>query len=141
MSPSKLNRSISQQQQQQQQHSTPKTLLPSNGGFITPTATTSAVRTPSEKQVAAGPPTMGLLTGNRATPKMPVRSTTGTPLRGAGTFTPMPTTPQLSFGGTPGPATGVREEIFNTSVATSSCQDMGTWITVFGESMFHFSGV
>ncbi len=141
VSPTRLNRSVSQQggHQLQRTASTPQTpgggampsqagvSTPSRGGFLTPTA--GPLRTPSDKPSAGGgPPTTGLFSAPRAvnggTPKY---GTPGSRLNS----TPMPSTPQLSFGGTPvGANASLREEIFNASTAASS--DLNTWITVFG---------
>lgn len=124
ISPSKMNRSLSHHAQQHT--STPQTPGPHlpfqgeaanrsglvgdggagtstplrNGGFLTPNA--SYIRTPSAEK-PGGPPTRSLF------------SSMHTP-NGKSRGTPMPNTPQLSFGGTPQfNNQSIREEVLNSS--------------------------
>lgn len=155
ISPTKLNRSLSQNVPS----SAPQTPLPAttgsnvarNGGFLTPTTPVTSnlnrnnVRTPSEKQ-PGGPPITGLyssaalastpnnrsIIANSGTPYgTPSRGGIGTP-GGPGIYsTPIPTTPQLSFGATPSTSmhhhSQMKEEIpYQPGMETT------TWITVFG---------
>ena len=99
MSPTKMNRSMGQMAASPAPAvATPKPV----GGFLTPTA--ANIRTPSSEK-PGGPPVNGLFsTPKRLQPRhfgTPSSMTPmgGTPLGGAST--PVPTTPHLSFGGTP----------------------------------------
>eukprot|EP00094_Tigriopus_californicus_P006582 TCALIF_06338-PA protein Name:"Similar to NUP35 Nucleoporin NUP53 (Homo sapiens)" AED:0.34 eAED:0.39 QI:0/0/0/0.6/1/1/5/0/377 len=146
ISPSKMNRSLSHHHGQQHT-STPQTPGPSaashltfhgeagnrsvlgstlagdgaastparNGGFLTPNA--SYIRTPSAEK-PGGPPTRSLFSSMH-TPNSKARGT------------PMPHTPQLSFGGTPQHNNqSIREEVLNSSSYVQ--EGVGNWVTVFG---------
>lgn len=107
---------------------TPQPHTPSNQGFLTPT--TSNIRTPAEK--AGGPPTSGLFSTPKAVSANKSAAMMATP-RAAMGGTPVPSTPQLSFGSTSMMHnTSVREEIFNSSNMSQACHTDNTWITVFG---------
>ena len=100
MSPTKMNRSMGQMAASPAPASaTPKPV----GGFLTPS--TANLRTPSSEKPTGGPPVTGLFsTPKRMHPRlMGTPGSTipmgGTPIAGQGT--PVPTTPHLSFGGTP----------------------------------------
>jgi len=89
----------------------------------------SHLRTPGEKH--GGPPTLSLMGG--LTPNRANNSAIGSPFGTPGTpmgghHTPMPSTPQLSFGATPNICTA-REEIAYSSEPTDP---MDVWVTVFG---------
>eukprot|EP00095_Tigriopus_kingsejongensis_P007797 maker-scaffold370_size193435-snap-gene-0.42 protein:Tk07797 transcript:maker-scaffold370_size193435-snap-gene-0.42-mRNA-1 annotation:"nucleoporin nup53 isoform x3" len=143
VSPSKLNRSLSSQSHQT---STPQTPAPlgglgghaanaspfvAQGGFLTPNS--SLLRTPSEKP-GGGPPTRSLF--SMRTPQ----GNPGTPQHPSGLMgTPVPTTPQLSFGATPSGPSGfsranhthsIREDVINSSSYVPD--GVGNWVTVFG---------
>merc|ERR1719215_26508 len=120
MSPTGLSRSLSTANSANTPSGSSNSAKPVNG-FLTPTMPASQVRTPSEK--AGGPPIKGLYSN---TPSKEF----GTPLAGGpGTprhlNTPQPTTPQLSFGGTP---TAFKEH----DVTDSAFHDGNTWVTIFG---------
>jgi len=153
VSPTKLNRSISQSASTPSGNGgpsaasaalgggthlngTPGTPVPPGqriNGFLTPSTpaghggTPSALRTPSAEK-PGGPPIKGLF----STPNHHHHLRGGdvgspaTPNRQLGT--PLPSTPQLSFGATP-------KTSFNTTTADlnqSTCPDGTTWVTVFG---------
>jgi len=117
---------------------TPGTPVPPGqriNGFLTPTAAPSAgtpanLRTPSATaDKPGGPPTKGLFStpnNHHLRGALDLGSPAGTP-RGQ-MNTPIPSTPHLSFGGTP--------KTFNTTAndfnQSSTCQDGTTWVTVFG---------
>lgn len=118
LSPTKLNRSISVQQS-----STPITPRP-NALQQQPTFLTPNTR---EKPSGGGggPPTTGLSSSvlKKGTPTSSSRFATPSNLHS----TPLPSTPQLSFGATP-----VRDEVIGGH-ALGSCQDVSNnWVTVFG---------
>lgn len=119
LSPTKLNRSISIQQS-----STPQTPRP-NALQQQPTFLTPNTRTPSEKTNGGGggPPTTSLCSSllKKGTPTSSSRFATPSNLHS----TPLPSTPQLSFGATP-----IRDEILG---GHASGEDGGNhWVTVFG---------
>jgi len=121
VSPSKLqlNRSISVASS-----GTPQTPQPRGHALLAQNSSLnrSQMRTPGEKH--GGPPTVGLLGG--MTPNRGNNSTIGTP--GGFGGTPMPNTPQFSFGATPN-TSAAKEEI------ASNCEPMdpmNVWVTVFG---------
>ena len=121
LSPTKLNRSVSIQQS-----STPQTprLQQQQPTFLTPNS-----RTPSEKPSGGGgggPPTTGLYSSllNKGTPTPASRFGTPSNMHS----TPVPTTPQLSFGSTP-----VQDRVLGAVHAAGSCQEANhNWVTVFG---------
>ena len=120
MSPSKLNRSMSNMSATGTPNIPQAVNKPVNG-FLTPTTPASTLRTPSDKP--GGPPIKGLY-GNTPQKKF------GTPLNGTprGYGTPLNTTPQLSFGTTPA-SSSFRDQ----SIADgSSIMDGNTWVTIFG---------
>jgi len=151
VSPTKLNRSVSQQGPSSvggasstpvatigggggtttHLTATPGTPVPPGqriNGFLTPSAAAPSagtpLRTPSEKP--GGPPTKGLFSTPNRAGGISSPAVGGTP-RGQ-MNTPMPSTPHLSFGGTP-------KTTFNTTandLNQSASPDGTTWVTVFG---------
>lgn len=126
MSPTKLNRSMSNMSSNNTPTTIPQITAKPINGFLTPTTPVSAMRTPSEK--TGGPPIKGLYVSSpRKKFGTPLNGGNNTP-RGILNCTPLNTTPQLSFGaGTPG---GGVTSTFD--ITDSGSIDGDTWVTVFG---------
>ena len=130
MSPTKLNRSMSNMSSNNTPTSIPQITANNKpiNGFLTPTTPVSAMRTPSEK--TGGPPIKGLYVSSPRNKKFgtPLNGGNNTP-RGILNCTPLNTTPQLSFGaGTPVTSSSFRDH----DITDSGSMDGDTWVTVFG---------
>jgi len=155
VSPTKLNRSLSQTGGGGGTHlvGTPGTPVPSGqriNGFLTPTTPAgpgtpghggSSLRNGGSNDKPGGPPTKGLFSTpthsqhlsrvlDNQVSTSPMAGTPGTP-RAQMNCTPMPSTPQLSFGS----AAGTPKLFNNTLDSSLSSHGEGgntTWVTVFG---------